>query len=123
VARGWAKASAFHCTAVYLGFANIRIIQNFIAVNAETDSTKRIQLTTSISCRRSGCCGSPKPLSTLRRVYPCTLAPAIRKILRRDVSIILGPGVIREQACYAQPSKDLFDGLLQTSGDTDGPGL
>jgi hypothetical protein len=49
----------FHCTAVYLGFANIRIIQNFIAVNAETDSTKRIQLTRGISCRRSGCCGSP----------------------------------------------------------------
>lgn len=43
------KASMFHYAAVYLGFANIRIIQNFIAVNAETDSTKRIQPTTSIS--------------------------------------------------------------------------
>jgi hypothetical protein len=31
-------------TAVYLKFANVRILQHFIAVNAETDSTKRIQL-------------------------------------------------------------------------------
>jgi hypothetical protein len=49
----------FHCAAVYLGLANIRIIQNFIAVNAETDSAKRIQPAISLSWRRSGCCGSP----------------------------------------------------------------
>ena len=87
----------FHCTAVYLGFAKIRIIQNFIAVNTETDSTKRIQLTIGISCRRSGCCGSPALPSSRsgRCVSPPATSPAMSECGRSHFRMRTSPVTVR----------------------------